>query len=253
MKKLIYLPLIALFLSLTSCINVIEELFLKKDGTGTYTITMDMSSIMEGGGIRSLMQMSGEEISDTDNPFSGDEPVEMDTIMHMSDAPDSVRMAFGNDELLNKIKIHQEISEAKEIMKTTFTIDFDKLAEVEEFLNNLDKLQGASDNPMAGGGGGLLPSGNGKLKLFDLTKRTLTRLPGAKADQPELGEEELGMMKMMMADASYKTIYHLPGKVKAATMENAVVDGKTVTIEYSMMDALESKAKMEGLIKFKKR
>ena len=252
MKKIIYLPLIACLLSLTSCIDIVEELFLKKDGTGTYSITMDMSGIMADGGIRSLMQMAGEDAASEDNPFSGDDPVEMDTIMYMKDAPDSVRLAFGNDALLNKISIHQQISESKELMKTVFSIKFDKLSEVEEFLNNMDKLQGA-DNPMAGAGGGLLPSGNGKLKLFSLAKRSLTRFPAVQSDQSALGEEEMGMMKMMMADASYKTIYHLPGKVKAATMKNAVVDGKTVTVEYSMTEAIENKAKMEGMIKFKKR
>lgn len=251
MKRLIYLPLIACALSLTSCINIIEELLLKKDGTGVYTITMDMSSVMENGGIRSLMEMSGEDMSSPDNPFSSDEPVEMDTIMLMKDAPDSVRLAFNNDELLEKISIHQIISESQELMKTKFVINFDKISEIEEFLNNMDKLQG-SDNPLAGAGGagGLFPGG-GKTKLFNLSKKTLTRLPTPKENQ--LQDEELGMMKMMLADATYTTIYHLPGTVKKTTIQDAVLEGKKVTVEYSMMDVLENKAELQGMIKFKNR
>lgn len=253
MKKLIYLPLIACVLSLSSCINIIEELLLKKDGTGVYTITMDMSGVMENGGIRSLMEMSGEDMSSPDNPFSSDEPVEVDTIMHMKDAPDSVRTSFGNDALLNKISIHQIISESQEVMKTKFVINFDKLSDIEAFLNNMDKLQGA-DNPLAGAGGagGLFPSSNGATKLFNLRKRTLTRFPTPE-NQETLSEEDMGMMKMMMADATYTTIYNLPGVVKKTTMKDAIVDGNKVTLEYSMMDALENKVDLEGMIKFKKR
>lgn len=251
MKKLFYLPLFICLLTFSSCINIIEELFLEKDGTGVYTLTMDMSGIMENGGIRSLMQMGGEELQSEDNPFNGEEPVEVDTVMYMKDAPDSIRIAFGNDALLDKISIHQVVSESKELMTTKFTLNFDKIAEIAQFLNNLDKLQ-SSDNPMSGGGGALFPSGNGKLKLFSLNKRTLTRFPSPSSAE-EMSEEEMGMMKMMLADATYTTIYHLPGKVQKTTMANAVVNEKTVTLEYPAMDAIEGKINLEGLIKFKKK
>ena len=251
MKKFIYFSLITCLLTLTSCINIIEELFINKDGSGKYQITIDMSEVMAGGGLRDMMkQFGGEDAENPDNPFSGDGPVEVDTVMYMKDAPDSIRTAFGNDALLEKITIHQLISESKEQMKTEFLINFEQISEVQEFLNKLETLQG-NDSPMPGGGG-LLPSGNGKLKLFDLAKKRLTRFPSPKPEQ-EMGDEEMGMMKMMLADATYKTIYYLPGKVKSTTMENAVIEGNKVTLEVPAIQAIEGKAKLEGQIKFKKK
>lgn len=253
MKKLFYLTVTLCFFTFTSCINIIEEMFLNLDGTGTYSISIDMSGIMENGGMRSMMkQFGGEEAQSEDNPFNSEEPVEVDSIMYMKDAPDSVRLAFGNDELLNKIHMHQQISESKEIMRTDFILKFDKISEISDFLNNIDKLQSSSDNPLGGGaGGGLLPTGGGAMKIFQMAGKTLTRLPAKQAEK--IDDEELGMMKMMLADATYKTIYHLPGKVKKTTMKNAVIDGKTITIEYPAIEAMEGKAELQGLIKFKKK
>ncbi len=255
MKKILYLSLLACTLTLTSCINIIEELFLNKDGSGQYQITIDMSDIMADGGIRSLMQQfGGDELQDSpDNPFSGDGPIEVDTVIYMKDAPDSLRMAFDNDDLLKRIKLHQIMSESKEVMKTNFVLDFKEIAEVDEFLQKLDKLQ-TQDNPMAGGGGLLPTSGGGQMKLFNLVKRNLTRNNVSKEDaSAAMGDEEMGMMRMMLADATYKVIYHLPGKVKKTTMEGALIDGKTVTVEFPAMEAIEGKAKLEGDIKFKRR
>ncbi|MEL6635546.1 MAG: hypothetical protein AAFW73_01160 [Bacteroidota bacterium] len=254
MKKILYLSLVAVSLSLTSCINVIEELFLNKDGSGKYHITIDMSSIMADGGMRSMMQQfGGDELNNPDNPFASEEPIEVDSVMYMKDAPDSLRQAFGNDDLLKRIKIHQIMSESKEVMTTQFILDFKEIAEVDEFLQKLDKLQ-TDDNPFGGGGGGLLPSSNGQNALFQLAKRSLTRNAVAGGDAMDaIGDQEKGMMRMMLADATYKVVYHLPGKVKKTTMEGALVDGKTVTLEFPAVDAMEGKAKMDGNIKFKNR
>ena len=77
-------------------------------------------------------------------------------------------------------------------------------------------------------------------------------MPSPKVDN-NLNDDELGMAKMFFSAASYKTVYHFPGKVKKATMSGAEIDGKTVTINNSFLDLMEGKAKMEGEIKFKKR
>ena len=55
----------------------------------------------------------------------------------------------------------------------------------------------------------------------------------------------------MLAGASYKTIYKMPGKVKQSTIPDAEIDGKTVTVEHPMLDVINQKVKIEGDIKFK--
>lgn len=54
-RILINLLVIAMACSFTSCINIVEKVFFKKNGSGTYTMTLDMSKIA------SMMAMFGED------------------------------------------------------------------------------------------------------------------------------------------------------------------------------------------------
>jgi len=257
MKKLTYLLVAFCFLTATSCIDIVEEMFLKKNGTGKYVITMDMSALMEAGTKEMLEGMMEEGQKEGD--MEAKMPTEMDTIMYFTDAPDSLKRKFSHPEILKKVSVHTIMSEAKEKMIIKFAIDFDDMKEIDYFLEDLDKLQG--DNAMAGGlpgagsdaggGGGLLPTGSAS-GMFKLAKRKFTRMAGEKADAT-MSEEELQMAKMFFADASYKTIYHFPGKIKKTTMKNATVDGKTLTMVLPLIDILEGKAAMEGDVCFKRR
>ena len=97
------------------------------------------------------------------------------------------------------------------------------------------------------GATGLLPSGG---KLFELSKKKLTRLPLPKAEGMLKGEE-MDMAKMFFSSGSYSMIYHLPGKVKKSTIPGAEIDGKTVTVEVPMSELIDGKAVMDGMIKYK--
>jgi len=254
MKKLLYLLVGFCLITMTSCIDIVEEMFLKKNGSGKYVITMDMSALMEAGTKEMLEGMMKENQEEGAEDLSI--PTEMDSIMYFSDAPDSIRRKFTHPEILEKIYVHTIMSEKKEEMIIKFAIDFDKVKEIDYFLEDLDKLQG--DNQLtgglgaAGGGGGFFPSASSAKNLFKLAKRKFTRLP---AEQPEetMNEEDMQMAKMFFADAKYKAIYHFPGKIKKTTMKNAMIDGKTLTMESPLIDIMEGKAALEGDICFKKR
>ncbi len=258
MKKLTYLLVAFCFLTATSCIDIVEEMFLKKNGTGKYVVTMDMSALMEAGTKEMLEGMMDEAQEEGD--VKVDMPAEMDTIIYFTDAPDSLKRKLSHPEILKKVYVRTIMSESKEKMIIKFAIDFDDMKEIDYFLEDLDKLQG--DNAMTGGlagaggasgggGGGLLPGGSAK-GMFKLAKRKFTRLAGDQSN-PMMSEEELQMAKMFFADASYKTIYHFPGKIKKTTMKNATVDGKTLTMITPLIDILEGKAAMEGDVCFKRR
>ncbi len=260
MKKLIYLLVGFCMLSMTSCIDIVEEMFLKKNGSGKYVITMDMSALMEAGTKEMLEDMMKEEGADENEPAMD---MEQDTTIYFSEAPDSIRNKFSHPEILDKVYVSIKMSEKEEKMIMQFAIDFDKLKEVDYFLKDLDKLQASNDIPgglggatgddgKGGGGGGLLPTSSGANGLFKLVKRKFTRLPGDKMEE-SMNSEELQMAKMFFADASYTTIYHFPGKIKKTTMENAQIDGKKLTIVTPLIDILEGKAKLEGDICFKRR
>ena len=253
MKQLFFLLGFCL-LFFSSCIDILEELHLNKDGSGKYAVTMDMSALMEFGNMKDMLnQMGGEEGEVAPVP-DDDEPIEMDTLMYFKDAPDSVKQKLSDPKLAEKAFIKMQMSDANKKMIMTFGIDFEKVSDIDHFLKNIDKLQG--DNPASGmlgnGGGGFFPN-TGAANLFKYGKKYLERLPIPKPDSEELSDEDMQMMQMMFADANYTTIYHFPGKVKKTTIPNAVVDGKTLSLSVPLMDVMEGKAKMEGITKFKKR
>lgn len=252
MNKLRFLVLGACLLTFSSCIDVVEELFLNKNGSGKYNITIDMSAFMADGMMDMVKGMAqqeeGQEIPDL--------PSEMDTIIHMKNAPDSIKARFDDPKFLEKVKIHTVMSESQEKMFFKFMLDFEEVSDINYFLANFDKLQdsntGGQGMPLSSpGGGGLLPGAIEGFDLFDYTKKTLVRnAPPAKAS--DIPEDEMGMMKMFFSDATYRTIYHLPGKVKKWDITDATLDGKTLTAEYDLINIMEGKAKMEGKIQFKK-
>ncbi len=255
MNKLSLFTIVFLACTFTGCINIIEEIFLKKDGSGQYSITMDASAVMEGGGLRGMMQSLGDQ-GENDQMPDLEGPIEMDTTMYFKDAPADFVKDFSHPELLDKISIHQVISEEKEIMKTVFTLDFEKVSQIDQFLKDFSKLS-MENQEMAALGGMMNGIVGGKTlnnePMYNHAKKMITRAKLATPEQNGVNDETMQMMKMMLADASYKLIYHLPGKVKRTSIPNARVEGKDVFLESSLLETMEGKADLSGWIKFKGR
>lgn len=66
-KLLVNILVIAMACSFTSCISIIEKVFFKKDGSGTYSMTLDMSQVS------SMLSMLGEDQkpAEMDEAFKG--------------------------------------------------------------------------------------------------------------------------------------------------------------------------------------
>ena len=155
-----------------------------------------------------------------------------------------------------------KLSESEQIGLISFVVDFDEIADIDKFYQEMIKLQKENKTANSGGdqvgtimklfGGSFSPD---FVKLFALKKRKLTRFKQPKEAKPEGVEEDenTAMMRMMMADAKYKSIYHLPGKVKKASHPDAKIDGKDVIVEVNFLDYVEGKATLENVIKFKKK
>jgi len=253
-------------MTFTSCINILEEMFLNKDGSGKYAMTIDMSALMDAS-TREMLKSFGEQEEGADNteePEDNEPPMEVDTMMLFKDMPAEMRGELSRPDFYDKVFMKMEASESNEVMKITFGLNFDNADDIDYFLKNIDKLMASQgdneDNPlgaMGGGGGGLmgdmLPSAGKDYRLFDISKKLFKRYK-APAPEENLEEDEtMAMMKMFMAGAEYKTVYHFPGKVKSATNPNAKVDGKTVTITGDLLDMMEGKADLSTEVKFKKK
>lgn len=252
MKKWMFLLVCTCSLFLTGCINILEEVFLNRDGSGKYTITMDMSEMMSNPMMKGALQEAAEGAPEGTMP----EKMEKDTIMHYTDMAKPGQLSAADARLLKDVVMKMRMSESKNEMFITIDMPFKHIDELAKIGEAMQKIQPEESDEAAGplGGMGAFGGMTSAEKQFELNKKTLVRLPVAAQAQmmkEMFGEEQMEMAKMLFGGATYKTVYHLPGKVKKAKIAGAVVDGNTVTVSNGFIDILEGKVKFDGEIKFK--
>lgn len=240
MRKLSYLVLLISTFTLTGCIETLEEIFLNKDGTGEYSITFDMSEALGNPMIKSMIEGMAEE-----------EGME-EAGLNLEQTDTLISMANGKEGLLDKAVMHMVTSDSTGEFYVNMTFPFENVSEIEQFFKELSSEGGndpASAGLLGGGSGLFAPSGSLSLK-----KRTLSRsTPSSDNEMAGMLEGEEGeFLKMFLSTATHKTVYHFPGSIKDTSIEGAKVDGKTVTVENSLLDMMEGKANPEGDITFKK-
>lgn len=252
MKKWMILLICACSFSLTSCINMLEELFLNRDGSGKYTITMDMSEMMKNPMMKGALQEAAQGAPEGTIP----EKLEKDTMIQFANMAAPGVLTAEETQLMKDVAMKMSMSESKGEMFITIDMPFKKIDDLAKIGAVMQKIQPAQGDESADplGGMGALGSMASTEKQFELNKKTLVRLPVA--TQMEMlkgmfGEDQIEMVKMLFGSATYKTVYHLPGKVKKTKIAGAVVDGNTVTVSNGVIDIIEGKAKMDGEIKFK--
>lgn len=220
MRKIAILSTFFLAFICTSCLNIVEEVFLNKDGSGSYSMTVDMDEMMS-----MMKSMMTEEQMQENDMFGA-----MDSAMQ---------------ETLSKLRQIEGLSNVNhkaEGFKYTITYDFRDI----EALN-----QGTANGSMSPGVDLNAASSN-----FVLDKNVFERVNPPIDDIMDDDEvsENLEMAKMLLSGATYKSVYHFPGKVKKVENEDANLssDKKTVTLEVGLIDVLEAKALMGNKIKFKR-
>lgn len=244
MRKLNLLILLLAVFSLQSCFDVVEKMSVNKNGSGKYELTYDLGSMMSNGMMKEMLK---ESLQSEEGPFANmmvGGSVEMDTVINLKDSPLAAEMDGEMPKVLEKAQMAMQLSETQGTFKMILSLDFDKVAEIAEFYK---ALQETGDEQQ--GFGAMMPS-NG---LFQLQGKTLTRQPmDLSAVNQSMGDDEsMGMMKMMMAGASYTTVYEFPKKVKSTTIPDAEVGKKSVTVTRNFLDILDGKGNLAGKIKFK--
>ncbi len=246
MNRVLIVALLATFL-FTGCIDIVEELFLNADGSGTYTITTDMSAFMSQD-MKDLLSEGEEEGNDREEE---EPPIEVDTVIMLKDLNPEAFAALEKPEIFKAASLHLEMSDSQEKMILTYSLPFKHVDDINYFRENLSQFTDEGDMGMATGGAGMLPSVTSK--LFGMKgKKTLIRYAQSNEEQEALSEEDISMMEMMFADGTYKTVYHFPGKVKKTTIPNAQINGNVLTVEAPLLDVMKGEAKLDGEIKFKR-
>ncbi len=240
-KKWLFFLSAAALMTFTSCFEMVEEVYLNKDGSGKYLVTIDMSELFSDPMMKGLMEEAAKEQT------GGADALEIDSIVRFAELPSAAGLSEQDKSVLKPLVMHMNMSESKGQMVIRMEYPFKELDDIRKMGEALAKVEGEEGNPMMGGPTGLM---KGNQASFTLKKKVLSRLP-TKMDNELMDSENMEFAKMFLESAKYRTIYHLPGKVKKTTIPNAKVEGSTVTVENGMLDIMEGTAKLDGDIKFK--
>ena len=258
MRYLLSTLVVALCFALTGCFDVTEEITVKKNGSGEYSVTMDLSDMMSNAfmqeAIAEELKKEGQSIED----------MEIDSVATFADMDTPDDLTAAERDLLSDVYMRMNVSKTAEkmIIQIGYPFDsFEQMEQINEVINRLSERSAEaeaageeSNNPFKMLSG--LDDFNSSQSKFVLGKKNLERQTimldtEEEDDDEEMDEDTKAMMKMMFGDADFKTIYHMPGKVKKTTFENAEIDGKTVTVSYDLFSIMEGEADMSGSIKFK--
>ena len=245
------LPVLGLMVmvSSTSCIEILERISLKKDGSGEYLVRMDMSQMMS-------MIMAFSNISDsTETEVSASEDYNMDSVIRFADMPDSIKRQWKYPEVTKNGTVWLTMNEDLQHMEFTIGLPFNSLSEVNKFSMDMSTGLSAFDTPLGSGDAESNDLFLGAAEdQFAFKPGQLTRKASKnEAGTEDLDEEEMEMMKMMMGTASYKVEYVLPGKVKKVSGLNYSIseDGSTVTRSFDFIEILDGKADMGVEVSYK--
>lgn len=235
----------------SSCINIFEDIFLNKDGSGRYELRLDMSDMMNNPMLEGLMDEFGSDSTaqEETNIFGTTAKDTTVTILSMAqEAGESV----DRPEFWEKVTMRSKMDEESGEFYLKFTVPFEELEDISFFYDNFQEYIPAEGENEMFGPGGILPSA----LSFNLKRRALTRstqFAAASGEMGDMDEQEKQMMSMFFSGATYETVYHLPGRVKSTDFPSAAVNGKEITVRTPLLDILEGNANMDGSVKFRRR
>ncbi len=237
--------LLLLSLLTTSCFEMTEEITLRRNGSGTYQLTIDFSELLAN-------PLVSESLQSELGP---------DTTLRVGDMSvfDQLNLSAGDRQLLDRLSARMQFDPAATKAAVTLSFAFEYLEELNELNALMKRLKTESDareipdiegpNLFAMGGGFSMQE-----STFALSgKRKLIRTIPVDRSGAKIIEESpfTDSLNDLMAGVVFTSIYHLPGKVKRTTFENATVNGKTVTVRHLFGSVIDGSADLGGMIKFK--
>ena len=244
-QKLNLIPLLVVCLTLSSCFGIEEKILIHKDGTGTFTYSIDATKMMT-----EMIDM----IEKLDKAFASDST---DTKPNKNDKKEDLRNGtiekmkedfIGNkDGRINNVKGISGYSEfidttgGKFIMGVRF--NFDKVASLNEasktMLMKKEKEKKSDAIPPA---------------TYEFKDGVLTRELNKKAVEGLIGsDKDDKMTKALMKDFKYIIVVESDKDVKTATAPGATIKktGNKVVIDYQVMDKSKEiiKANMKSEVK----
>ena len=263
-------------LAMTSCGDIVQDLHLMKDGSGTLETTIDVGELMGmAKGFEDLGSaqdtFSDDHIPDTasiqpENPKDAmtllmekitdpSHDKDFDTLMSfLSIMPDSVRQKEKRTDLAEKMFVRVKSPANSADLTFGIVMNFKNTDELREMVQYMSTLDQSPEMMAAAGPMGMdaesFMSFNADMKAGILTVDTvsyasLSTQIGMSGDST-MSSEDLGMIEMMFGNSKIKSVIHIPGEVLSCTNPNAILtkDNKVI-VEYPMMDVIK-KGKLDG-------
>lgn len=257
-------------LLITSCGDIQQDLYIKKDGSGTLETTIDVGELMS-------MARGFEDMGAAQDTFSDDtmpdpaiapqpeapkdamtllmervtDPAhnqDFDTMMSMlSIMPDSLKEKDLRTDLLQKMFVRVKSPANSADLTFGVVMNFDNTTQLREIINYMENLNQSSEM-MSGSAPMGMDAENflafdadmkaGWILVDTFSYSGLSMQMGMSQDSA-MSSEDLGMLEMMFGNSKIKTVIHVPGEVLSCTNPDAILtkDNKVI-VEYPMMDVI---------------
>ena len=261
---------ILLTMGITSCGDIQQDLYIKKDGSGTLETTIDVGELMS-------MAKGFEDMGAAQDTFSDDTMPDLtitpqpeapkdamtllmervtdpshnqdfDTMMSiLSIMPDSLKEKETRTDLMEKIFVRVKSPANSADLTFGVVMNFDNTKQLREIINYMETLNQSSDM-MSGSAPMGMDSENflafdadmkaGWIRVDTFSYAGLATQMGMSQDSA-MSSEDLAMVEMMFGNSKIKTVIHVPGEVLSCTNPEAILtkDNKVI-VEYPMMDVI---------------
>ncbi len=244
MKILKYLLPLSFAFLIVGCVDIDENVDIKKDGSGQLAIDMDLSQMVE------MLQtyMGKDEMAKKGMQ-------KMDTTILMKDIVDTSKsLSPDKKALLRGGSVHINMDMDQKVFKTHMQFPFASQDQLQRLykamsdgsLGNTNLLSGLAPGGAQGQGGGGNPDINQFNGIYDFTckdgimikKLNDEKWKALKSD-PQLSQMQ--QASQMGVEILYTTTITLPRPVKKVdnTLAKLSEDKKTVTIKYNLVDVFE--------------
>ena len=240
-------------LLMSSCFDVTEEFTINKNGSGSYSMKMDMFKMVE-----MLAGMGGKESLENDKSFKE----KKDTTVYFKDnitrAEDLTKEE--KDLLVNSsARMKMSLSEKEFFMKFDFPVKAIKsFDQVYKLTPEALKYMKVDNNSESGDGMKMQTEGGDAAKtnqFFDIIAgdnyfEKRVKVEELKAYSAK--DSSLQQMKAFMKDAKMISVVHAPQPIKKCGHPDALFseDRKTVTLNFSYLDYLENPEKLNFRIEW---
>lgn len=252
-KKITIAFLALATLNLTGCLHILEEVTFKKNGSGTYAMTLDMSELK--GMVDMFKNFKPDDIakpmesdsSSTDDGITEVKPPAKDKEGMPNIDPSNPFGQLGEQlggvsESLSNIDGISNVKSVKDTVdfKFGYTFDFANVAALNKAIRviNKERYDTKADETFKYNGKSFE-----RLPVGDLGSEIKKAMSG---DNDGGEEMNLDMLKMFLGEMSYKQIYYFPdNKIKKSsnTLSEVAADGKKVTILLKPFNEEQAKKK----------